>query len=147
MAPFFICASCLPHKRAHATLAKDILPILYRKLSMKNYFIFCALMVLSNTQIFSMLPPKEAPRTDGKTALMVAALRHLRMENLIKTDQTIINKQDDAGNTVLHYASMECDSLTIKLLMDNGADRSIKNNQGKTAQECFKENQKVFSRP
>lgn len=43
-----------------------------------------------------------------------------------------INQKDDHGATVLHYACDESDHLTIKFLIQNGADLSVRDNYGGT---------------
>lgn len=43
-----------------------------------------------------------------------------------------INHRDTNGNTILHHASMNGNDRIVELLLDNGADESIKNNEGKT---------------
>ncbi len=46
---------------------------------------------------------------------------------------TEINKQDDNGNTPLMIAILKKDIATATLLLRRGADKSIKNKEGKTA--------------
>lgn len=48
-------------------------------------------------------------------------------------DKEYINYQDSLGYTALMYASMNGHMEIVKLLLENGADTSIKNNDGKTA--------------
>jgi len=55
---------------------------------------------------------------------------------LLFNDNVKLNLQDDTGRTALHHACdhKRCDIMYLLLL--RGADRTIKNNDGKTAFEC-----------
>ena len=49
-----------------------------------------------------------------------------------------INYQNDEGNTALHLSCKKGHKPHIKLLIDYGADISIKNNKGKSPVDCSK---------
>jgi len=54
--------------------------------------------------------------------------------SLLISKKTInINKKDDNGMTALHYASINSYTVAVKLLLENNADPTIKNNKNKTA--------------
>lgn len=52
---------------------------------------------------------------------------------LLGETSPIINKQDANGNTALHYAVASRNAELVKLLLDHGADVSVKNGQAETA--------------
>jgi ankyrin repeat protein len=48
-------------------------------------------------------------------------------------DRSIVNKQDNSGNTPLHLAVIAgADEEVIRILLDEGADRRARNASGKT---------------
>ena len=47
----------------------------------------------------------------------------------------LVNLQDSNGSTALHYAVYSRDPAKLRFLLDNGADKNIRNNDGETALE------------
>ena len=45
----------------------------------------------------------------------------------------LVNLQDSYGGTALHYAAYSKDPAKLRFLLDNGADKNIRNNFGETA--------------
>jgi len=98
----------------------------------------------------------------GKTALMYAAQYNLYdTAKLLLESNTGVNKQTTQANdncsytirrhsvTALHYAVRYADSKFIKLLLDNGADKEIRDTEGKTAYdwiELFKDESKILNK-
>lgn len=69
-------------------------------------------------------------KNDGKTALHIAVKKGYPILSLFVKSKANLNIQDDKGNTPLFYAP----DLRIGLyLIENGADTTIQNNEGKTA--------------
>jgi ankyrin repeat protein len=98
--------------------------------------LLCMLTLLSSTVIFSMLPPKTMPCTEGKTPLMLAVLKISYLDDtFLKEQEPTINYQDAHGRTALHYAAANSDKVAIAILVQHGADRTLKDREGKTAEE------------
>lgn len=53
----------------------------------------------------------------------------------LRSHLVLINKRDRAGRTGLMYVAAACDTGAITTLLDWGADRRLKDNQGRTAYE------------
>jgi hypothetical protein len=53
---------------------------------------------------------------------------------LTKVDQFFLNKKDSNGNTVLHYATLHKNIDIMQVLIRNGIDTEIQNNDGYTAE-------------
>jgi len=51
-----------------------------------------------------------------------------------------INAKDEKGNTPLHYAVHGASLSIAELLLQSGADRSIKNREGRTPMDLMPEN-------
>jgi ankyrin repeat protein len=51
----------------------------------------------------------------------------------INTYKEDVNIKDNTGNTPLHYAAISLKPITVKWLLDHGADRTIRDNAKKTA--------------
>jgi len=51
----------------------------------------------------------------------------------LRSHLALINKRDRAGRTGLMYVAAACDTAVIMTLLDWGADRRLKDNQGRTA--------------
>lgn len=86
---------------------------------------------------------KMLSKKDDKSCLELA----LSIKNNIAIVAALINKNIDlnvknsAGNSSLHIAVQEqCTPEVIKMLLLNGADPNIKNNEGKTAREYIGDN-------
>ena len=73
-----------------------------------------------------------ARASDGKT-LLIVAVENNKFETVkwLLGDGANTDVQDKRGNTALHYAAMLGDAKMIDLLVKNGADISIKNNEKK----------------
>jgi ankyrin repeat protein len=54
------------------------------------------------------------------------------IKSKIRKDKTVINKSDENGNTFLHKAARNGDIDTVKYLVSQGADISVKNDYGQT---------------
>ena len=81
---------------------------------------------------------------DGETALMSAVRqRNFTMMKMLIKSGADINAQDNNGDSVLEYASNgSCSGdgeKIVKYLLQNGANRGIRNNQGKTPLDNLKE--------
>lgn len=79
---------------------------------------------------------------DGETALMGAVnRRNFAMAEMLIKSGANVNAQDNNGNSVLEYASNGSCSADgekmVKYLLQNGANRDIRNNQGKTPLDNF----------
>lgn len=59
------------------------------------------------------------------------------LEELVKHDIDI-NQKDNQGNTALHYAALTKNYDKMKILLENGANKSIKNNEGITPFDLVK---------
>lgn len=102
----------------------------------------------NNTKIVEVLLKHGADSNsidiDGTTALMSAVRQRnsTMMKMLIKSGADI-NAQDNNGDSVLEYASKgSCSGdgeKIVKYLLQNGANRGIRNNQGKTPLDNLKE--------
>lgn len=102
----------------------------------------------NNTKIVEVLLKHGADSNsidiDGTTALMSAVRQRnsTMMKMLIKSGADI-NAQDNNGDSVLEYASNgSCSGdgeKIVKYLLQNGANRGIRNNQGKTPLDNLKE--------
>lgn len=79
---------------------------------------------------------------ENKTLLIIAA--KTRQWNIVKlfikrfSDRVpqIINAQDDAGKTALHYAALYGESYIVQLLIQAGAKLDLKDAAGRTAFDC-----------
>lgn len=83
------------------------------------------------------LPPIE-PRTPQQDLRLLEAARYgetARVAQLIN-DGTDLDAQDDNGRTALMFASMAGRAPVVRLLLDAGADRTIKDNSGGDAYDC-----------
>ena len=74
---------------------------------------------------------------EGFTVFMLATDEGYSLEwlNKLITLGANINHQDQNGNSALHYAAMVDNVEICQFLLDNKADRSIKNNDGLIAEE------------
>ena len=52
------------------------------------------------------------------------------IKNLLQQNNDIANKLDDNGNTPLMYACIRANIDIVSLLLENGANASLKNNKG-----------------
>ncbi len=62
------------------------------------------------------------------------------VRKLLASDTKHINQQDTRGNTALHYAAISLElhgDKLYKYLLDKGANKLIKNNNGDTAEEIY----------
>jgi uncharacterized protein YxeA len=126
----------LPLFPTHAKLAQRLLNTTNQEFFMKKYL--CVLIALSQVSTgLAMLSAKQE-FTDGKTPLICAAMNHASLTELIKANPTLINYQDCQGRTALHYAAANGDKTNVEFLIKNGADKSLKDKQDKTAEDLYK---------
>lgn len=70
----------------------------------------------------------------GRTALHIAAVNgHKELVAMMISMGANVNPQDAKGDTPLHLAAAMNHEKTVKALLAASPDRSIRNNQGKTA--------------
>ena len=76
----------------------------------------------------------------GNTLLHVAAFCNNSSDivTFLLNNGAKLNIQSESGNTPLHVASMMNNIQIVQLLLDHGADITIKNNEGKTAEDKAK---------
>jgi len=55
------------------------------------------------------------------------------------------NLPDRNGDTPLHLAASSGNAVTVRLLLEHGADPSLVNAEGKTAWQCAHDNAKGFN--
>ena len=80
---------------------------------------------------------KNSKDTYGTTPLHLAARNgHLEICKLVRYVEDK-NPRDYAGNTPLHLAAIDGHSAVYKLLVDNGGNDNLINNQGETANELM----------
>ncbi|MBO9666757.1 MAG: ankyrin repeat domain-containing protein [Bdellovibrio sp.] len=72
---------------------------------------------------------------EGESALFMAATTNQTdiMEIVLKKAPQLLNKSDDHGTTPLMEAAKFGGEKTVKILLDAGADKSLKNEDGRTA--------------
>jgi ankyrin repeat protein len=77
---------------------------------------------------------------ENESALFMAATTNQTeiMEIVLKKAPQLLNKTDDHGTTPLMEAAKFGGEKTVKLLLDAGADKSLKNEDGKTALDLAK---------
>ena len=67
---------------------------------------------------------------------MVSANGHLECAELLlkcpQVHKTLLNSVNAEGNTPLHWAALNCHIPIIRLLLENGADITIKNSVDRT---------------
>ena len=64
---------------------------------------------------------------------------HVEMIQLLVNRGAMLDSQDNLKNTPLHYAAGEGHAAAVRLLLSLGADRTIKNGDGKTAEDLAKD--------
>lgn len=76
----------------------------------------------------------KVPCQNNNTALHIAAQSGCleSVISLLKHDSSLLNMRNDSGNTALHRAAMFKHLPVIKYLIANGAEKTIKNNDGHT---------------
>ncbi|WP_039456707.1 ankyrin repeat domain-containing protein [Candidatus Jidaibacter acanthamoebae] len=75
--------------------------------------------------------------THGRTLLHVTIIRgHESISNLlINNDNAALNLQDNDGRSPLHLAAIYNRSEVVRLLLEKGANKEIRDNSGKTAKD------------
>jgi cytohesin len=79
---------------------------------------------------------------DGRTALHVAAgwgykgERSLTVIRMLLSSGADINARDEQQQTPLHWAAQEGNKDAAELLVQNGADRTVRDSAGKTPGDC-----------
>jgi len=99
--------------------------------------------------------PRILSSTDelGNTLLHIScAARHVQVVEVIlvtnkKEAQAIINRKNHIGDTALHKASFRGHDEVVKLLLKNGADPLITNNDGKTPLDLAKSEEVISILP
>ena len=84
------------------------------------------------------------PTIQGTTALHSAATGgqgaseydYQRIAKLLIEARADVNAQDNAGTTPLMRAAMRCDEDMVRLLVNNGASKTIRDYQGMTARDA-----------
>lgn len=71
--------------------------------------------------------------SEGIAPIHMAATLDAHLVNVLLDLGANINIVDDNGNTPLHYATGNCNILTMKALLLRGADKKIKNKLGQLA--------------
>jgi type II secretory pathway predicted ATPase ExeA len=79
----------------------------------------------------------DRPLPDGRTPLMVAAAsgRIAAMRVLMDEAKVGVDRRDPAGWTALMYAAASGQAEAARVLLTGGADRSLRNNAGRTAED------------
>ncbi|RSL40663.1 hypothetical protein CEP53_013229 [Fusarium sp. AF-6] len=62
---------------------------------------------------------------------------HVRVQKLVEQYGAEVNTRDQYGDSPLHEACNNCNANTVKLLLSAGADREVKNIEGKTPKEAL----------
>lgn len=105
---------------------------------------FTSLFYASTPELIQLLISHGAKtqKTPAKTTPLIWHIKqhsHRKLKTsywMIKNllcDETAINKRDENGNTALHVASSKNHPLMVKVLLENGADCSIRNRKKLTA--------------
>lgn len=83
----------------------------------------------TNNPFYGILNLKNAA---GHTPFMLAVINGFveLATFLLKDEMSDPNYKDDKGDTPLHWAVLLKNSLLVKFLLNNGADLTIKNNNG-----------------
>lgn len=75
-----------------------------------------------------------------ESLLMRAATDSPKMtETIVKKNSSLVNKRNNQGETPLMVAARYGSPESLKILMNAGADPTLRNNKGQTAQEIAKE--------
>ena len=74
----------------------------------------------------------------GRPLHWAALLGHLQMIQLLVRRGAMVDCQRNCNSTPLHSAAGKGHSATVSLLLNLGADRTIKNNDGETAEDIAK---------
>lgn len=73
---------------------------------------------------------QERPATDDESLLYAEAAAETRMRSNMRS---MINHQNNAGETVLMLCASQGNIRMVKLVLENGGDPSLKNRLGQTA--------------
>lgn len=80
----------------------------------------------------------------GENALIVAIDKgYMEMQEILLGSKIDINHQDDTGYSALMYAAVKDDIKVIKELIDKGANVALKNTDGETVLDMFKNNDDI----
>jgi len=130
-------ASCQPNFTAPALNERDKLNAEFRELAMHG-------SVVPAMHIAAKCDVHQVEATSGRSALHKAAFwGHNKMvEYLVQSCKLDVNAKDNYGDTSLHDAAKFGHEGIVRILLENGADRSIKNNEGKDPLQVAQEHEK-----
>jgi ankyrin repeat protein len=103
------------------------------KFVQNNGDISTSLKMLDEEGIISDIDIKDSDWRDGTALMYQVAHGTVASMNLLLMRGANVNLQDSTGWTALHYAAFVDDSEKTKLLLDNGAGKTIRNNNKETA--------------
>eukprot|EP00026_Physarum_polycephalum_P009224 Phypoly_transcript_09338.p1 GENE.Phypoly_transcript_09338~~Phypoly_transcript_09338.p1 ORF type:complete len:261 (+),score=62.54 Phypoly_transcript_09338:577-1359(+) len=130
-------ASCQPNFTAPVQNERDKLNAEFRELAMHG-------SVVPAMQIAAKCDVHQVEATSGRSALHKAAFwGHNKMvEYLVQVCKLDVNQKDNYGDTPLHDAAKFGHEQIVRILLENGADRTIKNNEGKDPLTVAQEHEK-----
>lgn len=129
---------CDPNYKPAPLSERDRLSAEFRELAMHG-------SVLPAKQIASKCDVHQLEPTSGRSALHKAAFwgHNAMTEYLVKECKLDVNVRDNYGDTPLHDACKFGHEKIVKLLLEAGADKTIKNNEGKDPITLAQEHDKV----
>ena len=103
----------------------------YHRMSLADYLDLARENKLTELQDMTMLHPEFAsmrcPEMDNKTALMLASIKgHEDMVRYLLLHGAVVNAQDNINSTALHYACCWKREAFAQLLIEAGADVTMK---------------------
>jgi len=85
---------------------------------------------------------------ERKTLLIISAQKGLAAATQLFLDQNVDkNAKDPSGRTALHYAAENCDEAIVRLLVENGAKKDIRDNKGVMPVKLAVDNMHASPRP
>jgi len=121
-------AACDPNRPAAPLSERDRLSAEFRELAMHG-------SVLPARKIAGQCDMHQLEHTSGRSALHKAAFwgHNDMVRYLVKECKLSPNVRDNYGDTPLHDAAKFGHTKVVEILLEGGADKSIKNNEGKDA--------------